>query len=102
VGAAFTVLIPYDSTITISLSIWQSPDIKLPVTFTFPDETGQIGSAYILTELDPLQELGGKVSFLRVQEGIPVEGEFNFTTESGEQFNGSFKAEWGSQVAYCG
>ena len=101
-GAAFTVLIPYDSTITISLSIWQLPDIKLPVTFTFPDETGQIGSAYILTELDHLQELDGEVSFTRVEEGIPVEGEFNLTNESGKQFKGRFEAEWGNQVVYCG
>ena len=101
-GAAFTLLIPYDSITTISISIWQSPNIKLPVTFSFPDETGQIGFAYIWPELDPLQQLSGEVSFWRVEEGIPVEGEFSFTTESGQQFKGSFTAEWGNEVVYCG
>ena len=101
-GGAFTVLIPVDSTSTITISIWQSPDIKLPVTFKFPDETGQIGFAYILAEIDPLQQLTGEIFFWRVDQGMPVEGEFNFTTESGEQFKGQFKAEWGNQVVYCG
>ena len=101
-GAAFTLLIPYDSITTISISIWQSPNIKLPVTFSFPDETGQIGFAYILPELDPLQQLSGELSFGRVEEGIPVEGEFSFTTESGKHFKGKLNAKWGDQVVYCG
>jgi hypothetical protein len=101
-GGAFTVSIPYDSITTIAVSIWQSPDIKLPVTFSFPDETGQIGLAYILPELDPLQQLNGEISFRRVEVGIPVDGEFSFTTESGRQFKGSFIAEWGDEVVYCG
>ena len=94
--------IPFDSSIAITISIWQSPDIKLPVTFTFPDETGQVGIAYILQDLDPLQQLSGEVFFWRVEEGMPVEGEFNIKTESGEPFKGKFKAEWGDQIVYCG
>ena len=101
-GGAFTVFIPTDDGIIIHISIWQSPEIKLPVRFAFPDESRQIGSAYILTELDPLQQLSGNVSFRRVEEGIPVEGEFDLTTESGQQFKGRFKAEWGNEVVYCG
>lgn len=101
-GAAFTVSIPYDSTSTITISIWQSPDIKLPITFSFPDETGQIGFAYILPELDPLQQLSGKVLFRRVDSESPVEGEFNFMTESGERFKGKFEAQWGNEIVYCG
>ena len=101
-GTAFTVLIPYDSTTAISISIWQSPDIKRPSSFSFPDETGQVGFAYILPKLDPLQQLNGEVSFWRVKEGLPVEGEFNFKTERGQQFKGRFKAQWGDQVVYCG
>lgn len=101
-GSAFTVAIPSSEGTIINVSIWQSPDIKLPVTFSFPDETGQIGFAYILTEPDHIQELGGEVSFSRVEEGILVEGEFNLTNESGEQFRGRFKADWGNQVVYCG
>jgi len=101
-GSAFTVSIPSSEGTIINVSIWQSPDIKLPVTFSFPDETGQIGFAYILIEPDHLQELGGEVFFSHVEEGIPVEGEFNLTTESGKQFKGRFKAKWGNQVVYCG
>ena len=101
-GAAFTLSIPVEDRIIIHVSIWQSPDIKLPVTFSFPDETGQVGFAYILPELDPLQKLNGEISFWRVEEGTPVEGEFSFTTESGQQFKGSFTAEWGNEVVYCG
>lgn len=97
-GAAFTVLIPYDSMTTISISIWQSPDIKLPVTFSFPDDTGQIGFAY----LHPENPLSGKVSFLRVEEARPVEGRFDMRDESGKQFIGKFKAEWDNGAVMCG
>jgi len=101
-GSAFTVSVPMKDGAIIYISIWQSPDIKLPARFSFPDETGQIGFAYILPELDPLQQLSGEVSFRRVEEGNPVEGEFDFTTESGKQFTGKFKAEWGNGTATCG
>ena len=101
-GSAFTMSFRYDPVTTITVSIWQSPDIKFPTTFSFPDETGQIGYAYILPELDPLEQLTGKVTFWRVEQGIPVEGEFNFTSSRGGQFKGKFKAEWGNEVVYCG
>ena len=101
-GGAFTVSIPVDVTTTIMISIWQSPDIQHPIAFTFPDESGQTGFVYILPEIDPLQPLSGEVFFGRVEQGLPVEGEFNLTTERGEQFNGRFKAMWGDQVVYCG
>jgi len=101
-GSAFTVSIPYDSGSVINISIWQSPDIKLPSTFSFPDETGQIGFAYTLPELDPLEELTGKVTFWRVEQDVSVEGEFDFMTQRGKHFKGKFKAEWGNEVIYCG
>jgi hypothetical protein len=101
-GAAFIVYITLNNGAILHISIWQAPDIKLPVKFTFPDETGQIGFAYILPYVDPLQQQRGEVSFWRVKEGSPVEGEFNFRTESGEQYKGKFKAEWGNEVVYCG
>lgn len=101
-GSAFTLSIPTEDGTIIHISIWQSPDIKLPVSFSFPDETGQIGAAYILPELHPLQQFSGEVSFKRVEEGIPVEGVFNLETESGKQFKGRFKAEWGNELVYCG
>ena len=101
-GSAFTVSVPMKDGTIIYISIWQSPDIKLPVTFSFPDETGQIGYAYIIPELDPLQQLSGEVFFWRVEEGIPVEGEFDLLTEAGQQFKGKFEAQWGNEIVYCG
>ena len=101
-GAAFTVSIRYDPITTITISIWKSPDIKFPSTFSFPDETGQVGYAYILPELGPLQQLSGEVSFWRVDGESPVEGRFDLLTEAGRQFRGQFKAEWGNEIVYCG
>jgi hypothetical protein len=101
-GAAFTVSIRYDPTTTITISIWKSPDIKFPSTFSFPDETGQVGYAYILPELDPLGQLSGEVFFWRVDGESPVEGQFDLVTDSGQQFKGQFKAEWGNEIVYCG
>jgi hypothetical protein len=46
--------------------------------------------------------LSGKVSFIRVAEGSPVEGEFNFMTENRKNFKGKFFAEWGNQIVMCG
>ena len=101
-GAAFTVSIPYDSVSNITVSIWQSPDIKFPSTFSLPDETGQVGHAYILSELGPLIPLNGEVSFQHVSEGTPVEGRFSLTSERGDAFDGKFVAEWEGQIVYCG
>ena len=79
-GSAFTVSIPYNSESVINISIWQSPDIKLPVTFSFPDETGQVGNAAYWSLSGEYEQLSGKVSFQRVGERSPVEGEFSFTS----------------------
>jgi len=101
-GAAFTVSIPYDRTTTVTISIWRSPDIKFPVAFSFPDQTGRLGFAYSLSQLDPLEPLAGRVSFTRVEQGSPVRGEFNLSTENGRQFQGKFSADWGNIYAMCG
>ena len=101
-GSAFTVSIPYDSGSVINISIWQSPDIKLPVTFSLPDETGQVGNAVYLSASGEYEQLSGKVLFHRVGEEMPVEGDFTFTSERGEQFKGRFVAEWGNLIAMCG
>ena len=101
-GSAFTVSIPMNDGTIIHVSIWQLPEIRFPVRFSFPDESGQVGIAYTAPELDPLQQLKGEVSFRRVEKGIPVEGEFDFRTESGKRFKGRFKAEWGNEIIYCG
>ena len=101
-GAAFTVSIPYDSISTIEVSIWQSPDIKLPTVYSFPDESGRIGNAVRRSQIGLAEQLTGKLFFWRVEQGMPIEGEFNFTSGRGGRFEGKFKAEWGNQIAVCG
>jgi len=101
-GSAFTVSIPYDSGSVINISIWQSPDIKFLSTFSFPDQTGSVGNAVYLSASGEDEQLSGTVSFQRVGEEHPVEGEFSFTPERGEEFKGRFTAEWGNQIVMCG
>lgn len=76
--------------------------MKFPATFSFPDETGQVGYTYILPEFDSLIQLSGEVTFRHVEQGIPVEGTFDLRDKSGNHFKGIFNAEWGSEVAICG
>ncbi len=101
-GAAFTVSIPMSDGTIINISIWQSPDIKLPIMFSFPDETGRVGSALLLPPLGLPGQLTGKVFLWRVDRETAVEGEFDLLTEMGHRYKGNFKAEWGDEVAYCG
>ena len=101
-GAAFMISIQYDPVTTIMISIWKPPNIQLPFRFILPDGEGQVGNAYILSELGPYVQLNGEVSFESVEVGIPVAGRFSFTSERGGQFEGQFIAEWGEQVVMCG
>ena len=103
-GSAFTVSIPFDSISTITISIWQAPDIKFPVTFSFPDETGQVGNATARSgsASGGYETLSGEARFESVSVDNVVEGRFNFTSEGGGQFTGKFIAEWGSEIVYCG
>ena len=101
-GSAFTVLIPYNASTNILISIWQSPDIKLPVKYTFPDESMRAGNAIFQSPSGEYEQLTGRVSFLRVDRERPVQGDFDLRDESGNQFRGKFIAEWGNEVAYCG
>ena len=100
-GSAFAVSIPVAGSV-IGISIYQSPDIKLPVKFSFPDDTGQVGNALLVFPAGTPEQLTGKVSFQRVEQATPVEGEFDLLTEMGERFNGRFMAEWNNQPVYCG
>ena len=100
-GSAFTVSIPIAKSV-LRISIYQSPDIKLPATFKFPDNTGRVGNAVLILPASSPAPLTGKVSFQRVEPGMPVQGEFHLLTEMGEQFNGKFTAEWNEQPVYCG
>jgi hypothetical protein len=101
-GAAFSVSIPVNDGAVINISIYQAPDIRLPVTFSFPDETMPDGNALLLLPVGLPEQLTGKVWFQRVEEGNSVEGRFNLTSERGGHFNGNFRAEWGDKVVYCG
>jgi hypothetical protein len=100
-GSAFTVSVPLQKSM-IDISIYQSPDIKRPATFSFPDETTTAGNALLILPMDPPEQLTGKVSFQHVEQGIPVEGMFDLITESGDNINGKFIAEWGDEIIYCG
>jgi hypothetical protein len=101
-GSAFTVSVPEPLEASIDISIWQSPDMKLPATFSFPDQTGSVGNAIYRPVVGSPEQLTGTVFFQRIAESNPVEGTFNFTTESGKQFKGRFKAIWGNTRALCG
>jgi len=103
-GSAFTVSIPMSAGAVIDISIYQSPDIKFPVTFSFPDETGQVGNvtARSGSANGEYEALSGEARFESVSVDHVVEGRFNFTSEGGGQFTGKFIAEWGSEIVYCG
>lgn len=101
-GSAFTVSIPIEDKSIMDISIYRSPEIRLPVRFSFPDETMSLGHALYLTPPGLPEQLTGTVFFQRVERGKPVEGRFNFTSERGEQFKGRFIAEWGNEIIYCG
>ncbi len=86
----------------IKISIYQPPDIQRAVRFSFPDETLLEGHVMLLLPVDVPQTLTGRVSFQRVEEGVPVEGQFDLSTKSGRHFEGAFLAEWGNEIVYCG
>jgi hypothetical protein len=100
-GSAFTVSIPMQGA-GISISIYQSPDIKLPTAFLFPDDTLSVGNALLILPIGSPEALTGKVAFQRVGQDIPVKGTFDLVTKAGEHFKGKFIAEWGNEIIYCG
>lgn len=101
-GAAFTVHIPLQTANAISISIWQSPEIPSPRTFSLPDNTSQVGNASLMHSGGLPEQLSGTVSFSSVKQGIPTEGRFELSTESGQQFVGKFQAKWDDQIVLCG
>jgi hypothetical protein len=100
-GTAFTVSIPMQGSV-LDISIFQSPAIRHPVTFSLDEKTIDIGDAYLLSSDGSTEQLTGKVFFRRLEEGIPVEGGYHFRMAGGEQLTGRFKAEWGNEIVYCG
>jgi hypothetical protein len=101
-GMAYTITIPYRASSVINVSIWQAPDFHFPATYSFPDSSSRVGTAIYLSRSDSAQSLNGKITLQPFEVGSPIHGRFNFTSEDGEQFKGSFKAEWGNQIALCG
>lgn len=101
-GSAFTVSIPLDDGSNMAISIYQSPDIKLPASFSFPDESMKEGNALLLLPGGSSEQLTGNAWFQRAEQGIPVEGRFRLRSESGVEFEGKFVAEWGDEIVYCG
>ena len=100
-GSAFTVSIPMQGS-RISISIYQSPDIKLPTAFIFPDDTLSVGNALLILPIGSPEPLTGKVTFQRVGQDIPVAGQFDLVTNTGEHFKGKFIAAWQNEMIYCG
>ena len=101
-GAAFAVSMPLREGSTIYISIYRSPDLKLPASFSFPDASGREGNAYLLMPDGSPEQLAGRVWFQRVVQGKPVEGRFQLRSEAGARFEGKFLAEWGNEIVYCG
>lgn len=101
-GAAFSVSIPLQGGDSLSISIWQAPDLAGPKTFAFPDGTGQVGNASLMRASGFPDELSGSVSFPSVKAGEPVQGTFDLTTQTGQHFSGTFQAEWQEMTLMCG
>jgi hypothetical protein len=100
-GSAFTISIPMQSG-SLYVSIYQSPGIKDPTTFRFPDDTMSVGNALLTLPFGSAAQVRGSVTLQHVEEGRPVEGTFDLVTETGEQLKGKFIAEWGDEIIYCG
>jgi len=101
-GSAFRVTVPLSDGTVIDIAIWQAPDINFSKTFSFPDDTGQVGNASLRSASGEYEQLSGTVFFQRVDEGSPVEGRFELVTETGQRFEGQFEAEWDNQIIMCG
>ena len=100
-GSAFTISVPLEG-MGINISVYQSPDIKLPTSFSFQDDTMSAGNALLILPIGSPEQLTGKVYFQRVSQDVPVEGTFDLVTNTGEHFKGKFIAEWGNEIIYCG
>jgi hypothetical protein len=72
-GSAFTVSISMEAQ-QVTISIYQSPEIQFPTTFSIPDDRMSIGNALLILPIGSPEPLTGKVSFQRVVQDIPVAG----------------------------
>jgi hypothetical protein len=101
-GPAFTLSIPVDAGGVAQVSIWRAPDTWRWMSYQFPDQEGQVGTATYRTEAGAFEQLAGSVSVGPVRVGNPVEGEMRLTSRSGDTLAGRFRAEWGRTTAFCG
>ena len=101
-GTAFTVSVPFDTGRLVTISIYQSPDIRGRKTFTFPDSSGRVGSAMFRPKFGEGEAMAGSVSLDRVQRGTPIDGAFDLISESGVRYRGRFHAIWSQHQAFCG
>jgi hypothetical protein len=100
-GSAFTISVPLEGR-GINISVYQSPDIKLPTSFSFQDDPMSTGNVLLILPIGSPEQLTGRVYFQRVSQDVPVEGTFDLVTKAGEHFKGKFIAEWGNEIIYCG
>ncbi len=101
-GGAFTIRVPMHDGAIVDISIWQSPDIDRPISFSFPDETQQIGNTSLLRLFGVPEPLTGQVWLKNVRQRMPVEGGFSLTSERGARLEAKFVAQWDDQTVYCG
>ena len=101
-GSAFTVAVPMNDGTVLSISIWQSPEIDHAVSYSFPDDSGQVGNASLMLVDGMPEQLSGEVSLQGVDPNTPVEGQFDLVTTAGQKFKGEFIAEWRDDVMLCG
>ncbi len=101
-GAAFTVKINLPHGKILDISIWQSPPIAFPTTYTFPDSTAQIGNTNLIFASGNAEPLSGTAFFSSIDEAHPVNGHFKFRMPDGTQIAGIFNAEWDYQLVLCG
>lgn len=101
-GSAFTVQIPWQDGTVIDISIWQSPEIDFPKTFSFPDNSGQVGNVILILPVGDPQSLSGTVSFSTVNMSAPVKGTFDLKDEAENFYTGMFQAAWQEMMVLCG
>ena len=101
-GSAFTVQIPWQNGTVIDISIWQSPEINFPKTFSFPDNSAQIGNAILILPVGNPQSLSGTVSFSSANTSAPLQGRFDLQDEAGSFYKGTFQAVWQELMVLCG
>jgi hypothetical protein len=101
-GSAFSVQIPWQFGTVIEISIWESPEIHFPKTFSFPNNTGRIGNVILTHPVGLPESLSGTVSFSIVDQSNSVKGTFDLRGANGNRFFGKFDAEWSGLPALCG